>query len=76
VTGHTSVAVGRWVKLEFIREGTALRILVNGRLDGSGTCGEGFGSGRRALGCNPFGKGSSYFAGDISNFELRTPHAR
>ena len=70
--GKTTIPLNQWTPLEFTWDGHVSRVFVNGLLDGEGDAPPAFGSGRCALGYNPFGHGSSYYDGDLDSLEIKT----
>ena len=70
--GKTAIPLNQWTPLEFTWDGHESRIFVNGQLDGEGDAPPAFGSGRCALGYNPFGRGAEYYDGDLDSLEIKT----
>ena len=71
LTGKNRIPLNEWSSLEFIWDGAMMRMFINGQPEGETPCNVKFASWRRALGCNPFGKGSDYYNGDLDEFEIR-----
>lgn len=71
VTGTTRIATGEWTHVAATYDQQALRLYVSGRPDGEAPCVGARASNVTAIGCNPFGSRSGFFAGSLDEVRVR-----
>ena len=69
-TGSVALPAGEWTHVAVTYDRTALRLYVNGAADGEAACEGERASNVTAIGCNPFGARSGYFAGCLDEVRV------